>query len=1245
MHASPQVSLAHNIVHGNVTIRVEAAASQPLPPRWRYRATIEPLVRRLGPGFVGRQAELARLRASLSAQEGGYLLLVADGGLGKSALLVQLVLQLEREGARPAPTPSLLAFFVRNPGWRRPEEYLAALNAQLLELLRQGGNAAADLLGLRLQFESLWQQAVAQASAEAPLVLIVDALDEMLAGETTIADLLPETLGPWVHVIVSSRPRPDSLALVAPGHPLRGAERMTLANFDVASVAALLRHFGIADAEVLAPRVHLATGGEPLYARAVAEDIAARGVVVLRNLEQSPPAGLRAYFVQQMKALDEAARDDATWQACTLLAAAKGSMAPEELAVLLQRDRRSTERALAPVQRFLVGGTSVAFFHRRLYEAVQDELGEDELGALGARITQWCRQGLDEGWPKGSSVYALTHAAEHFDDAGDDAALQALVSAAWLREHRRGLRSLRGFVRDVELAMGSAARRDPPDLYHEWRGAMALAAALSVAAAVPAGIVEVLSAIGRDDEAKGYAQLANDDDGRAAALAALASGAARRGDAAGAAARLDAAIEARAPQAGTFEATYDEEGLTTLIAVAARAGGAAGPRRLEGLIVRLQPQTAAARWLARAGTAAASSADMDWAREVMQRLAQAFVAGVQQALEAHQAHQAKLTREAGEPARDADGETNAEAEGESDEESDEVESEADSVASWLELLPDLMSLCAAVPGADVLPPAVCEALRSLPRQMRVGVDESALAIALGRHSADDHRLALQARVERALAWQPETSWGDGLHEALRAASAAGRTDLVRRLRDRALSLLPEQAERLEQTFVALAADGASAGDMARCQEAIEHIELGDGSYRDSARSECARLFAARGQWREGLTLLCEAGDPSDQLSAVGAVARAALDGGDAAGAEEVCEFAVACASSVSGPAEQARGQAGVALALAGLGRTLEAREWAERALRSIERVIPDARTGQDTDPVAAALIAAGSLDAAERFVPTLMDPWRSQRQLELVHRYMARGDFERARALFAQRPADLWGHELYERCLAEARAALATGDINAMRAALNEAVGRLRDYLRNVKRAAQLSEFVVAHGEARERRQLSALLTKMRRQVSRDDTDDPIAPGVLDLCRARLEGHHETTTSLALALLRSVEPDAEHQPGPVEHLPLLVAAAGAAATVELDRMRRQTIERLGPGEQLDWLLALRDLRGGAVDGANGADPQLVAALRGAIRKNSRFALDALLPEHAGLVASLDAGVTLLRLAAAYDEIVGWWHRT
>ncbi len=214
------------------------------------------------------------------------------------------------------PRPTLIAFFVRDPGWRKPDEYLASINSQLLEALGRRGGTPGDLLSLRAQFSELWTDAVAAASAEAPLLLIVDALDEMARGETTIADLLPSILTEHAGVIVSSRPRPNPRDLVQERHPLRSAPVLRLTTFDQRAVTALLRGMAVPAelAQRVALRIHSLTRGEPLFAHAVAEDVAAHGEGALETLEQEPPAGAREYFLSQLKAIDQAAADDSTWR-------------------------------------------------------------------------------------------------------------------------------------------------------------------------------------------------------------------------------------------------------------------------------------------------------------------------------------------------------------------------------------------------------------------------------------------------------------------------------------------------------------------------------------------------------------------------------------------------------------------------------------------------------------------------------------------------------------------------------------------------------------------------------------------------------------------------------------------------------------------------------------------------------------------------------------------------------------------
>jgi tetratricopeptide (TPR) repeat protein len=495
--------------------------------RSRYRAEIEELLRRHDEAFVGRSHELARLVAFITSRAPGYLLVEAAGGQGKSALMAQLLLRTER-GEMPGSQPNVVAFFVRDPGGQRPDDFLSAINGQLLSLLGRSGGTHYDVRALRNQFSELWDDARTRATAERPLLLLVDALDEQAGGELTIASLLPESLADNVHVIVSSRPRPDARERVGTGHPLRDAQVLTLAGLDSLDVRTLLlRGLGSrlaeGDADRLAARIHTLSRGEALLARHICEDVIARGEAVLNDIERSPPRGIHDYFLRQVREIDEAADADATWDACALLAVALGPMSLDEIADVLDVGRRQARRALEPVDRYLLGRDRLQFFHRNLYTTILEEIGEKDAAAWRGRLADWCAARAHapaQPVPR----YALEHYGEHLVAENRIAELIALPGEPWLREHRREFHALTAFARDVDLAYRACVPTPsaPTHPLDGLRMSVLLGSIGSTAQNVPPDAIWVLARTGRLEEAEGYVHLSADPVARVRALAALA---------------------------------------------------------------------------------------------------------------------------------------------------------------------------------------------------------------------------------------------------------------------------------------------------------------------------------------------------------------------------------------------------------------------------------------------------------------------------------------------------------------------------------------------------------------------------------------------------------------------------------------------------------------------------------------------------------------------------------------------------
>jgi hypothetical protein len=184
-------------------IQVFAQAPAPLSARIRTREFATLLAERTR-DFIGREFVLGAIRDALVDPEftSGYLVLQGEPGIGKTAVLAQMVLE----------RGCVHHFNVAPLGIRAPQTFLANVCAQLI--VRYG-------LGYRqLPAEAttdggFLSRLLAEAAAVAehhPIVIAVDALDE--ADDTGLPPganrlFLPPDLPAGVYIVASSRPQTD----------------------------------------------------------------------------------------------------------------------------------------------------------------------------------------------------------------------------------------------------------------------------------------------------------------------------------------------------------------------------------------------------------------------------------------------------------------------------------------------------------------------------------------------------------------------------------------------------------------------------------------------------------------------------------------------------------------------------------------------------------------------------------------------------------------------------------------------------------------------------------------------------------------------------------------------------------------------------------------------------------------------------------------------------------------------------
>jgi len=152
-------------------------------------------------GFVGRQFVFDALDTFLSEENCGYFVIRGEPGIGKTALMGQLV-----------KTRKLIHHFnVIQQNIRLPELFLANMCAQLIARYKLNLAIPDEPMGSSILLEQCLQAASANL-ANRPLILAVDALDEAewrLLPPRVNVHFLPPVLPEGVYMIVSTRPDKD----------------------------------------------------------------------------------------------------------------------------------------------------------------------------------------------------------------------------------------------------------------------------------------------------------------------------------------------------------------------------------------------------------------------------------------------------------------------------------------------------------------------------------------------------------------------------------------------------------------------------------------------------------------------------------------------------------------------------------------------------------------------------------------------------------------------------------------------------------------------------------------------------------------------------------------------------------------------------------------------------------------------------------------------------------------------------
>jgi hypothetical protein len=435
--------------------------------------------------FGGRQAQLAELDAWLADPNAPpYLLMVAEAGGGKSALVTRWAAHLASRGALAVVfVPISIRFQTA-----AQDVAFAALAARLAQIYEQQANLPAALSAeqWKAQCESYLRLPV---PAGQQVVVVIDGLDEA-TGWRAGPELFAKRPPPGLRVVVTARSRAkesnaDRWAALLGWQEARLARKLKLPALDRPGVADALASMGnpldhLAGQVDLVGELYRLSEGDPLLVRLYVDALRDLGAAAARlrpadlaTLEPGLDGFMQRWWADQrrqwqMQGKDPLAEEERLLpllNACTL---ANGPLLLNDLAAL---DSQPFGRGLLVshqaelLGRWVIGDgkqQGYVFSHPRLRDYFAERLTPVEASAWQAKFCAWGErvlQALNSGalTPKAAPEYLLRYYATHLQQShAPAAAFYALVSNGWRLAWEELDISYGGFLGDVERAWAQA---------------------------------------------------------------------------------------------------------------------------------------------------------------------------------------------------------------------------------------------------------------------------------------------------------------------------------------------------------------------------------------------------------------------------------------------------------------------------------------------------------------------------------------------------------------------------------------------------------------------------------------------------------------------------------------------------------------------------------------------------------------------------------------------------------------------
>jgi Domain of unknown function (DUF4062) len=378
--------------------------------------------------FGGRKDTFQKIDEFVSKPDGGYLVLTAPPGFGKTALLANLV---RRTGGLA------YHFFTSSYGTTegadvRSERFFLR---NVLQQIAPWRNHIADLPESVNELAALYYELLLNPF-ESPHLLVLDGLDE--ANTKMLTRYLKPELPANMHIVASVRDlgqdwRHDYSL------PPKQTRELPLAGLTTEDVAEILRSAGSTAAEFAADPARLDAvmniaaypgnpdvGADPLYVRFLVHDIQ-DGVVTQQNIG-TQPRHLDDYldgWWNQMKAAAKGDEKKAAQDLLGILTVAVGPIGQQDLEAIsaaLAGDFTSIfDEVLGRMPRLVAGNhrSGFALAHPRLREYMRKKI---HIQAFEQRVLDFCG-----AWRRNNSHYALAYYVRHLEAAGQLKQLYATV--------------------------------------------------------------------------------------------------------------------------------------------------------------------------------------------------------------------------------------------------------------------------------------------------------------------------------------------------------------------------------------------------------------------------------------------------------------------------------------------------------------------------------------------------------------------------------------------------------------------------------------------------------------------------------------------------------------------------------------------------------------------------------------------------------------------------------------------------